>query len=88
MLPPHGRVVVAGFSQGAWLALYIAMEGQLVISGSAVMVAPFAGAEPYQRAWRRLKVSVLIGEKDVRLRRATLRAPQAIETTSMKSSSQ
>src|SRR5579864_919096 len=40
MLPAHGRVVMAGFSQGAWVALYLALEARLVISGSVVMVAP------------------------------------------------
>lgn len=65
LLPPHARVVVAGFSQGAWVALNLAAQAEIVVAGSVVMVAPFAGPDPDLRAWRRLKVSMLIGEKDV-----------------------
>lgn len=66
MLPPHARVVTAGFSQGAWLALNLALEGITVVSGSAMMVAPFAAPDaPLPNAWRRLKVSMLVGEHDV-----------------------
>ena len=65
MLPPHARVVSAGFSQGAWVALNLALEGNLLISGSVLMVGPFAAADPdLPRGWRRLKVSILIGEND------------------------
>lgn len=65
MLPAHGRVVVAGFSQGAWVALNLALEATLVVAGSVVMVAPFAGAiDNLPPAWRRLKVSILVGEHD------------------------
>lgn len=66
MLPPHARVVVAGFSQGAWIALNLALEGQVVVASSVVMVAPFAGPDRnLPPAWRRMKVSILIGEKDI-----------------------
>ncbi len=64
-LPPHGRVVVAGFSQGAWVALNLGLQADLVAAGSVVMVAPFAGPDPnLPAAWRRLKVSILVGEND------------------------
>jgi predicted esterase len=66
MLPPHARVVIAGFSQGAWVALNLGLSGDLVQAGSVVMVAPFAGsAENLERAWRRMKVSILTGQEDV-----------------------
>lgn len=44
-LPPHGRVVVAGFSQGAWIALNIGLQADLVVAGTVVMIAPFAGPD-------------------------------------------
>jgi predicted esterase len=66
MLPPHARVVIAGFSQGAWVALNLALSGDLIQAGSVVMVAPFAGsAENLEPGWRRLKVSILTGQEDV-----------------------
>jgi dienelactone hydrolase len=65
MLPPHGRIVMAGFSQGAWIALNQALEGRLFIAGSVVMVAPFAGPDAnLPPAWRRLKVFIVVGEHD------------------------
>lgn len=64
-LPPHGRVVVAGFSQGAWIALNLGLQADIVVAGSVVMIAPFAGPDPnLPAAWRRLKVSILVGEND------------------------
>lgn len=64
-LPPHGRVVVAGFSQGAWVALMLGLQADIVVAGSVVMIAPFAGPDPnLPAAWRRLKVSILVGEED------------------------
>jgi pimeloyl-ACP methyl ester carboxylesterase len=64
-LPPHGRVVVAGFSQGAWIALNLALQADIVVAGSVVMIAPFAGPDAnLPSAWRRLRVSILIGEND------------------------
>jgi predicted esterase len=64
-LPPHGRVVVAGFSQGAWIALNLGLEANILVAGSVVMIAPFAGPDPnLPAAWRRLKVSILVGEND------------------------
>ena len=64
-LPTHGRVVVAGFSQGAWIALNLGLQANIVVAGSVVMIAPFAGPDPnLPAAWRRLKVSILVGEND------------------------
>jgi predicted esterase len=64
-LPPHGRVVVAGFSQGAWIALNLGLQADIVVAGSVVMIAPFAGPDRnLPAAWRRLKVSILVGEND------------------------
>jgi len=64
-LPPHARVVLAGFSQGAWIALLAAMQADVVVAGTVIMVGPFAGVDPdLPRAWRRLRVSILIGAED------------------------
>jgi predicted esterase len=66
MLPPHGRVIVAGFSQGAWIALNTALKADIIVAGAAIMVAPFAGPDPnLPPAWRRLRISILVGEDDV-----------------------
>lgn len=65
MLPPHARIVLAGFSQGAWIALNAALSGEIVQAGTVVMVAPFAGpTDNLEPAWRRLKISILVGEHD------------------------
>jgi predicted esterase len=65
-LPPHARVVAAGFSQGAWVALNLALEGRVLVAGSVVMVAPFAGpGQDLPAGWRRLKVAIVLGEQDV-----------------------
>ena len=65
MLPPHGRVVLAGFSQGAWVAINAALMADVIVAGTVFMFAPFAvrdsGLLP---AWRRLRVSILIGDRD------------------------
>jgi predicted esterase len=64
-LPLHGRVVGAGFSQGAWIALNIGLQADVVVAGSVVMIAPFAGPDAnLPAAWRRLKVSIVVGEHD------------------------
>jgi predicted esterase len=66
MLPPHARVVVAGFSQGAWIALNAALQADIIVAGTAVMIAPFAGPDPdLPPAWRRLRIPILVGENDV-----------------------
>ena len=64
-LPPHGRVVLAGFSQGAWVAINAALRADIIVAGTAVMVAPFAGPDVgLAGGWRRLRISILIGESD------------------------
>lgn len=65
MLPQHARLVIAGYSQGAWVALHLALEATLLVAGSVVMVAPFAGSDRLPPAWRRLNISILTGEQDV-----------------------
>ena len=65
-LPVHGRTVLAGFSQGAWVALNLALKGDVIQAGTVVLVAPFAGpTEGLEPAWRRLKVSIVLGADDV-----------------------
>ncbi|MGH7764432.1 MAG: hypothetical protein ACREOM_08455, partial [Candidatus Dormibacteraceae bacterium] len=65
-LPLHARVVLAGFSQGAWVALNAALSGDVVVAGGVIMVAPFGGPTAnLERAWRRLRIAVLVGEEDV-----------------------
>jgi predicted esterase len=65
MLPPHARVVVAGFSQGAWVALNAALQADIIVAGAAVMIAPFAGSDAnLPPAWRRLRIPILVGEND------------------------
>ena len=67
-LPPHARVVLAGFSQGAWVALNAALRADLVQAASVVMVGPFPGPTAnLEPAWRRLRISVLVGSEDVLL---------------------
>ena len=79
-LPPHGRVVVAGFSQGAWIALNVGLQANLVVAGSVVMIAPFAGPDSnLPAAWRRLKVSILVGENDTYRTPVELLAQQLLQ---------
>jgi predicted esterase len=79
-LPPHGRVVVAGFSQGAWIALNLGLQANLVVAGAVVMIAPFAGPDPdLPAAWRRLKVSILVGENDTYRTPVELLAQQLLQ---------
>ncbi|HET9781822.1 MAG TPA: hypothetical protein VFR33_08585 [Candidatus Dormibacteraeota bacterium] len=76
-LPPHGRVVLSGFSQGAWVALNAALSADLIVAGSVVMIAPFAGPDPnLPGGWRRLNVTILIGERDPSLAPVELLAKQ------------
>ena len=64
-LPAHGRIVLAGFSQGAWLALGEALRSDLFPASAAVLVAPFVGdLEHVPRAARRLRVYILAGAGD------------------------
>ena len=65
MLPAHARTVLAGFSQGAWIALNAAMQADVVVAGTVLMFAPFTGPDAnLPPAWRRLRVSIFIGERD------------------------
>ena len=67
MLPRHGRVVMAGFSQGSWIALLVALEANLIVAGTALMFGPFAGdLDTLPPAWRRLRISIFAGENDHR----------------------
>ena len=62
-LPAHGRVVLGGFSQGARLALRLALEGALVQPGAVILVGPSL-VEPLPAAARRLRVCVVLGSED------------------------
>jgi predicted esterase len=64
-LPAHGRAVLAGFSQGAWVALNAALRGDPLPAGAVVMVGSFL-PHPLQLepAARRLRVAVLNGADD------------------------
>ena len=64
-LPAHGRLVLAGFSQGAWLALNLALQGSLFPAAAVVMAAPFVGdLERLAPAARRLRIHLLAGTDD------------------------
>jgi predicted esterase len=64
-LPRHGRIVLTGFSQGAWIALQAALAGDLLPAASVVMVGPFFGApEDLPPSARRLRIAVLVGGAD------------------------
>lgn len=64
-LPAYERLVLAGFSQGAWLALLSALGGTLFPAEAAVMVAPFIGDPQHlQPSARRLRIAILAGSKD------------------------
>jgi predicted esterase len=64
-LPAHGRVVMAGFSQGAWVALNAALRGTPLPAAGVVMVGAFV-PRPLRLdpAARRLRVAVLCGSDD------------------------
>jgi predicted esterase len=64
-LPPHARVVLGGFSQGAWVALNAALRGDLVTPAGVIMVGAFA-PEPLrlEPTARRLRVAILSGSED------------------------
>ena len=64
-LPAHGRVVLAGFSQGAWIALQAALRGQPFPAAGAVMIGTFVGAiANLEPASRRLRIAILDGGDD------------------------
>ena len=65
MLPVHGRVVLAGFSQGGWMALQAALRGLPFAAAGVVMVGTFVGdLANMEPAARRLRVAVLNGAED------------------------
>jgi dienelactone hydrolase len=65
MLPAHGRVVLSGFSQGAWVALQAALRGDIFQPAGVIMVAPFlAGRERLEASGRRLRIAMILGEED------------------------
>jgi len=64
-LPAHGRVVLAGFSQGAWVALNAALRGDPFPAAAVVMVGSFVPHPLHlEPAARRLRVAVLNGADD------------------------
>jgi len=64
-LPPHGEVVLTGFSQGAATALQLALAGDLVPARAVIGVAPsFTPMTPPAEAERPLDVVVLHGAED------------------------
>jgi predicted esterase len=64
-LPAHARIVLAGFSQGAWVALNAALRADLFPAQAVLMFGPFVGSlENLERSARRLKVVVTLGQED------------------------
>src|SRR5260370_3602607 len=62
MLPAHARVVLSGFSQGAWGALQAALRSDIFQPAGVIMVAPFlAGPERLEASARRLRIAVILG---------------------------
>ncbi len=65
MLPRHGRMVMAGFSQGAWVALQTALRSDIFQPAGVIMVAPFLpGPERLEASGRRLRIAIILGEND------------------------
>lgn len=65
MLPAHARVVLSGFSQGAWVALQAALRSDIFQPAGVIMVAPFlAGRERLEASGRRLRIAMVLGEED------------------------
>jgi dienelactone hydrolase len=65
MLPAHARMVVSGFSQGAWVALQAALRSDIFQPAGVIMVAPFlAGPERLEASGRRLRIAMILGEED------------------------
>jgi len=65
MLPAHARMVVSGFSQGAWVALQSALRSDIFQPAGVIMVAPFlAGPERLEASGRRLRISIILGDED------------------------
>lgn len=70
MLPPHARMVISGFSQGAWVALQAALRSDIFHPAGVIMVAPFfAGREQLESSGRRLRIAMILGEDDPMIQR-------------------
>jgi len=71
MLPAHARMVMSGFSQGAWVALQAALRSDIFQPAGVIMVAPFlAGPERLEPSGRRLRIAMILGEEDPIIRQA------------------
>jgi hypothetical protein len=64
-VPPHGQVVLAGFSQGAAIALELALAGDVVPASGVIGVAPsYPPDTRFPEAQRPLQVVILRGSED------------------------
>src|SRR5205085_12512499 len=64
-VPAYGRVVRAGCSQGAWMALQAGLRGQPFPAAGAVMIGTVVGAlANLEPASRRLRIAILNGGDD------------------------
>ncbi len=71
ILPAHARMVMSGFSQGAWVALQAALRSDIFQPAGVIMVAPFlAGPERLEPSGRRLRIAMILGEEDPIIRQA------------------
>jgi len=74
MLPVHARMVISGFSQGAWVALQAALRSDIFQPAGVIMVAPFlAGPERLEPSGRRLRIAMILGQED-----PIIRQPDAV----------
>lgn len=73
MLPAHARLVLSGFSQGAWVALQAALRADIFQPAGVIMVAPFlVGAERLEPSGRRLRIAMVLGAEDPMIRQPEL----------------
>lgn len=73
MLPAHARLVLSGFSQGAWVALQAALRADIFQPAGVIMVAPFlAGLERLEASGRRLRIAMVFGVEDPMIRQPEL----------------
>jgi dienelactone hydrolase len=64
-LPPHGEVVMTGFSQGAAVALDLALTGDVLRATAVIGVGPsYPPTTRFPEARRRLRVVILRGAED------------------------
>jgi predicted esterase len=64
-LPPHGEVVLTGFSQGAGVALELALAGDVVPASTVIGVGPaYPPSTRFPVAGRALNVVILHGTED------------------------